>query len=62
VAPATTFTVYAVLFPYRSAGPGGSPGRMAFVDAELTLDGSLAITHAGTKILLTLTDDSILVR
>ncbi|AOS44201.1 Heparinase II/III-like protein [Lacunisphaera limnophila] len=61
-APAQTYTVYAVLFPYRSVSPEGAPLRLAFVDATLTPDGSLAITHGGTEILLTLTDDSIQLR
>jgi hypothetical protein len=60
--PAPDFTVYAVLFPYRSETPDGAPVRLAFVDADLAADGTLTITHGGTKILLTLTDDSILLR
>lgn len=60
--PAAAFTVYAVLFPYRSVSPDGATVRMAFVDAALTPGGDLAITHAGTRLLLTLTDDSITLR
>ncbi|RXK54534.1 DUF4962 domain-containing protein [Oleiharenicola lentus] len=60
--PAASFTVYAVLFPHRTVTPDGAAVRLAFVDATLTPDGELAITHAGTSIRLKLTDDSIQVR
>lgn len=61
--PAASFTVYAVLCPCRTVGPGGAQASVTFVDATLTPDGSLAISHPGAKpIVLTLTDDSIAFR